>query len=614
MSTATEEKEPKESLNFIEIKIEEDIANNKHGGKVQTRFPPEPNGFLHIGHAKSIVVNFGIAQKYQGACNLRFDDTNPLTEDTKYVEAIKKDIEWLGYKWNGSVCYTSDYFDQLYEFAIKLIKAGLAYVDDSDAETIAKEKGTPTQPGVENEYRSRSIAENLQLFEEMRQGNHPNGSKVLRAKIDMASPNMHLRDPYLYRIITDKPHHRTGDKWKIYPTYDFAHGQSDAIEEVTHSLCTLEFEVHRPLYEWLIEKLGIFPSKQTEFARLNLSYTMMSKRNLRQLVNEQVVDGWDDPRMPTISALRRRGYTSSSIRNFAEKVGVARRENLIDVSLLEHSIREDLNKTVPRVMAVLKPLKVVITNYPEDKTETLVLENSPEDESLGKREVPFGRELYIEQDDFMEDAPKKFFRLAPEREVRLKGAYIIKCEEVIKDDTGKVIELRCTYDENSKSGEDTSGKKVKGVLHWVSASHAIDAEVRLYDRLFNVEQPGSQAKKEGKEFTAFLNPDSLEILQNCKLEPSLKSSKPGDQMQFQRLGYFCVDTQFTTNDKLVFNRTVSLKDGWAKKNKPAQNQPKQGQPNPNKKKKKKKEKNRGTQFPGAQNQAPGKPNEPKTDS
>ncbi|WP_299457389.1 glutamine--tRNA ligase/YqeY domain fusion protein [uncultured Microscilla sp.] len=614
MSTATEEKEPKESLNFIEIKIEDDIANNKHGGKVQTRFPPEPNGFLHIGHAKSIVVNFGIAQKYQGACNLRFDDTNPITEDTKYVEAIKNDIEWLGYKWNGNARYTSDYFDQLYEFAVKLIKDGLAYVDDSDAETIAKEKGTPTQPGVENKYRSRSIAENLQLFEEMRQGNHPNGSKVLRAKIDMASPNMHLRDPYLYRIITDKPHHRTGDKWKIYPTYDFAHGQSDAIEEVTHSLCTLEFEVHRPLYEWLIDKLGIFPSKQTEFARLNLSYTMTSKRKLLQLVEEKVVDGWDDPRMPTVSALRRRGYTPESIRNFAEKVGVARRENLIDVSLLEHSIREDLNKTVPRVMAVLKPLKVVITNYPEGKTETLVLENSPEDESLGKREVPFGRELYIEQDDFMEDAPKKFFRLAPEREVRLKGAYIIKCEEVIKDEAGKVVELRCTYDENSKSGEDTSGKKVKGVLHWVSAAHAIDAEVRLYDRLFNVEQPVTQAKKEGKGFTEFLNPNSLEILKDCKLEPSLKESKPGDRMQFQRLGYFCVDTKYTTNDQLVFNRTVSLKDGWAKKNKPAQNQPKQGQPNPNKKKKKKKEKNRGTQFPGAQNQAPGKPNEPRTDS
>lgn len=607
MSTAAEEKEPKESLNFIEMKIQEDIANNKHNGKVQTRFPPEPNGFLHIGHAKSIVVNFGIAQKYQGACNLRFDDTNPITEDTKYVEAIKKDIEWLGYKWSGNVRYTSDYFDQLYKLAVKLIEEGLAYVDDSDAETIGKEKGTPTQPGVENQYRSRSVAENLQLFEEMRQGKHPNGSKVLRAKIDMASPNMHLRDPYLYRIITDKAHHRTGNKWSIYPTYDFAHGQSDSIEEITHSLCTLEFEVHRPLYEWLIDKLGIFPSKQTEFARLNLSYTMMSKRNLLQLVNKDVVDGWDDPRMPTISALRRRGYTPASIRNFAEKVGVARRENLIDVSLLEHSIREDLNKTAPRVMAVLKPLKVVITNYPEDKTETLVLENSPEDESLGKREVPFGRELYIEQDDFMEDAPKKFFRLAPEREVRLKGAYIIKCEEVIKDEAGKVIELRCTYDDRSKSGEDTSGKKVKGVLHWVSATHAIDAEVRLYDRLFNVELPLAQAKKEEKDFREFLNPDSLEVLQNCKLEPSLKDSKPGDRMQFQRLGYFCVDTKHSTDEKLVFNRTVSLKDGWAKKNKPAQNQPKQGQPNPNKKKKKKKEKNRGTQFPGAQNQNAPKP-------
>lgn len=604
MSTATEEKE---SLNFIEIKIEEDIANNKHGGRVQTRFPPEPNGFLHIGHAKSIGLNFGIAQKYQGACNLRFDDTNPVTEKTKYVEAITKDIEWLGYEWSGDIKYTSDYFDQLYGFAIKLIEAGLAYVDDSDADTVAKEKGTPTEPGVANQYRSRSVAENLQLFEEMKDGKHPNGSKTLRAKIDLASPNMHLRDPYLYRIITDKTHHRTGDKWNIYPTYDFAHGQSDSIEEVTHSLCTLEFEVHRPLYEWCIENLGIFESKQTEFARFNLSYTVMSKRTLKKMVEHKIVDGWDDPRMPTLSALRRRGYTPTAIRNFTDKIGVTRRENLIDVSLLEHSIREDLNKTAPRVMAVLKPLKVVITNYPEGKEEILTLENSPEDESLGSRDVPFSRELYIEQTDFMEDAPKKFFRLAPEREVRLKGAYIIKCEEVIKDDAGNVTELRCIYYDNSKSGEDTSGKKVKGVLHWVSANHAIDAEVRLYDRLFNVEQPAAQAKKEEKDFKEYINPDSLEILQNCKLEPSLKDSKPGDRMQFQRMGYFCVDTKYSTDDKLVFNRTVSLKDGWAKKNKPAQNQPKQGQPNPNKKKKKKKEKNRGTRFPGAQNQNAPKP-------
>lgn len=586
MSTATEERE---LLNFIETMIEQDIANNKHDGRVQTRFPPEPNGFLHIGHAKSIVLNFGIAQKYQGACNLRFDDTNPVTEDTKYVEAIKRDIEWLGYKWSGDVKFTSNYFDHLYNFAVKLIKADLAYVDDQDAATIAKQKGTPTIPGTNSPYRDRTVAENLQLFEEMKDGKHPNGSKVLRAKIDMASSNMHLRDPYLYRIIMGTSHHRTGNKWNIYPTYDFAHGQADSIEEVTHSLCTLEFAAHRDLYNWLIQNLGIFPSEQTEFARLNLSYTVTSKRKLLQLVAEEIVDGWDDPRMPTISAMRRRGFTPASIRNFADKVGVAKRNNIIDVSLLEHSIREDLNKTVPRVMAVLKPLKIVITNYPEDQVENLVLENSPEDATLGSRDVPFSREIYIEQNDFMEDAPKKFFRLTPDKEVRLKGAYIIKCEEVIKDEAGNITELRCTYDSNSKSGEDTSGKKVKGTLHWVSAKHAIDAEVRLYDRLFNVEQPSVQAKKEDKDFQEFINPESLQILQNCKLEPSLKVSRPGDRMQFQRLGYFCVDTRYTTSEKLVFNRTVSLKDSWAKKN----NQPKQNHPNPNKQKKKKNKKDKG---------------------
>lgn len=586
MSTATEERE---LLNFIETMIEQDIANNKHDGRVQTRFPPEPNGFLHIGHAKSIVLNFGIAQKYQGACNLRFDDTNPVTEDTKYVEAIKRDIEWLGYKWSGDVKFTSNYFDHLYNFAVKLIKADLAYVDDQDAATIAKQKGTPTIPGTNSPYRDRTVAENLQLFEEMKDGKHPNGSKVLRAKIDMASSNMHLRDPYLYRIIMGTSHHRTGNKWNIYPTYDFAHGQADSIEEVTHSLCTLEFAAHRDLYNWLIQNLGIFPSEQTEFARLNLSYTVTSKRKLLQLVAEEIVDGWDDPRMPTISAMRRRGFTPASIRNFADKVGVAKRDNIIDVSLLEHSIREDLNKTVPRVMAVLKPLKIVITNYPEDQVENLVLENSPEDATLGSRDVPFSREIYIEQNDFMEDAPKKFFRLTPDKEVRLKGAYIIKCEEVIKDEAGNITELRCTYDSNSKSGEDTSGKKVKGTLHWVSAKHAIDAEVRLYDRLFNVEQPSVQAKKEDKDFQEFINPESLQILQNCKLEPSLKVSRPGDRMQFQRLGYFCVDTRYTTSEKLVFNRTVSLKDSWAKKN----NQPKQNHPNPNKQKKKKNKKDKG---------------------
>ncbi|OJJ17335.1 glutamine--tRNA ligase [marine bacterium AO1-C] len=598
MSTATEEKE---SLNFIEVKIEQDIANKVNDGKVQTRFPPEPNGYLHIGHAKSIVLNFGIAQQYQGDCNLRFDDTNPVTEKTMYVDSIKRDIQWLGYQWSGDVKYTSDYFDQLYDYAVKLIKAGLAYVDDQNAETIAKQKGTPTTPGTNSPFRDRSVAENLQLFEEMRDGKHPNGSKVLRAKIDMTSPNMHLRDPYLYRIINDVPHHRTGDKWSIYPTYDFAHGQSDSIEQVTHSLCTLEFAAHRDLYDWLIDKLEIFPSKQTEFARFNLSYTVMSKRKLLQLVEEGLVNGWDDPRMPTISALRRRGYTPASIRNFAERVGVAKRDNLIDVALLEHSIREDLNKTTARVMAVLKPLKVVITNYPEDKVETLVLENSPEDTTLGVRDVPFSREVYIEQTDFMEDAPRKFFRLAPDREVRLKGAYIIKCEEVIKDEAGNITELRCTYDPNSKSGEDTSGKKVKGVLHWVSAQHAINAEVRLYDRLFNVEEPSAQAKKEEKDFKEFINPDSLEILSDCKLEPSLQTAKTGERFQFQRLGYFCVDTHYTTEDKLVFNRTVSLKDSWAKKN---NNQPKQNQPNPNKQKKKKDKNKKGkNNHPQGQNPA-----------
>ncbi|HAS42920.1 MAG TPA: glutamine--tRNA ligase [Microscillaceae bacterium] len=598
MSTATEEKE---SLNFIQVKVEQDIANKVNDGKVQTRFPPEPNGYLHIGHAKSIVLNFGIAQQYQGDCNLRFDDTNPVTEKTMYVDSIKRDIQWLGYQWSGDVKYTSDYFDQLYEYAVKLINAGLAYVDDQDAETIAKQKGTPTEPGTESPFRDRTLAENLQLFEEMKDGKHPNGSKVLRAKIDMASSNMHLRDPYLYRIINDVPHHRTGTKWSIYPTYDFAHGQSDSIEEVTHSLCTLEFAAHRDLYDWLIARLDIFPSKQTEFARLNLSYTVMSKRKLLQLVEENIVDGWDDPRMPTLSALRRRGYTPKSIRNFADKVGVAKRDNLIDVALLEHSIREDLNKTTARVMAVLKPLKVVITNYPEDKVETLVLENSPEDATLGVRDVPFSREIYIEQTDFMEDAPRKFFRLAPDREVRLKGAYIIKCEEVIKDEAGNITELRCTYDPNSKSGEDTSGKKVKGVLHWVSAQHAINAEVRLYDRLFSVEEPSGQAKKEEKDFKDFINPTSLEILSDCKLEPSLQSAKQGERFQFQRLGYFCVDTHYTTEDKLVFNRTVSLKDSWAKKN---NNQPKQNQPNPNKQKKKKDKNKKGkNDHPQGQNPA-----------
>ncbi len=549
-------------LHFIENIIEEDIKNQKNESRVHTRFPPEPNGYLHIGHAKSICLNFGLAKKYQGKCNLRFDDTNPSTEDVEYVNSIREDVKWLGFDWDDREFYASNYFDQLYDLAIKLIKKGKAYVCDLSAEEVSANRGTPTQPGKESPYRNRTVEENLSLFERMKKGEFKEGSKMLRAKIDMASPNMHMRDPVLYRI-KFAHHHRTGDKWCIYPMYDFAHGQSDYIEGITHSLCTLEFEVHRPLYDWFIDNLfdTTYRPRQIEFARLNLSYTIMSKRKLLELVNKNLVDGWDDPRMPTISGLRRRGYTPESIRMFSEKVGVAKRDNLIDVALLEFSIREDLNKKAQRVMAVLNPLKLTLTNYPEGKVEEMDAENNPEDETMGSRSIPFSRELYIEKEDFMENPPKKYFRLSPGNEVRLKNGYIIKCEEVIKDNDGNVIELKCTYDPNTRSGMAESNRKVKGTLHWVSAAHAVDAEVRLYDRLFHVEDPGSQ--KEG-DFKDYMNPDSLKILANCKVEPSLKMAKPGERFQFQRIGYFCLDTKHTSENKLVFNRTTTLRDTWKK--------------------------------------------------
>ncbi|MEM9858542.1 MAG: glutamine--tRNA ligase/YqeY domain fusion protein [Bacteroidota bacterium] len=549
----------KPSLNFIEQHIEEDIKTGKLQKTVHTRFPPEPNGYPHIGHAKSIVLNFGLAEKYGGKCNLRFDDTNPEKESTEYVEAIKKDIEWLGYQWHGNALFASDYFSQLYQWAQKLIRDSKAYVDDTPVEQIRSERGTPTQPGKESARRNRSVDENLTLFEEMRSGKHPDGAMVLRAKIDMTSPNMHMRDPILYRI-RHVEHHRTGNEWCIYPTYDFAHGQSDSIEGITHSLCTLEFEVHRPLYDWLIEQLDIFPSKQTEFARLNLGYTVVSKRKLLQLVEGKFVNGWDDPRMPTLSGIRRRGYTPASIKNFVHKVGVARRDSLTDVALLEYSVREDLNKKANRVMGVLNPIKLTITNYPSEKEEMLSAVNNPEDESAGKREIPFSNEIYIERDDFMEDPPRKFFRLGPDREVRLKYAYIIKCEDYKKDGDGNVTEILCTYDPNSKSGQDTSGKKVKGTLSWVSAKHAASVEVRLYDRLFKTENMNEVED----DFLNHLNPDSLTILDDVKVEPSLVDAIPGHQFQFERQGYFIVDSDSNT-DKKIFNRTVTLRDNWAKK-------------------------------------------------
>jgi glutaminyl-tRNA synthetase len=545
-------------LNFIEEIIEEDLREGKHDGRVLTRFPPEPNGYLHIGHAKSICLNFSLAQRYNGKTNLRFDDTNPVTEDVEYVDSIKKDIQWLGFQWADEL-YTSDYFDTLYAFAVELIKKDLAYVDDSNSEEIAASKGSPTVPGVPTVYRSRSIEENLRLFEEMRDGKYKDGEKVLRAKIDLASPNMHMRDPILYRI-KHAHHHRTGDKWCIYPMYDFAHGQSDSIEKITHSVCTLEFIPHRPLYDWLIDRLEIFPSKQYEFARLNLSYTVMSKRKLLQLVNEKFVESWDDPRMPTISGLRRRGYTPESIRNFCERIGIQKRENMIDVSLLEFCIREDLNKTAWRRMAVLDPIKLIINNYPDGKVEELNGENNPEVEGgEGSRVIPFSKELWIERDDFMEDAPKKFFRLGPGLSVRLKHGYIVTCTDFKKDENGNVTEVYCDYVPNSKSGEDTSGMKVKGTIHWVSVPHAKEVEVRLYDRLFQDENPAA-----AEDFKSSINPNSLHIIEKAYAEPDLANAKVGKGYQFIRLGYFTLDDKHSNNEKLVFNRTVTLKDSWAK--------------------------------------------------
>jgi len=547
------------SLNFIEEIVEEDIREGKHSGRVLTRFPPEPNGYLHIGHAKSICLNFGLAKQYGGQTNLRFDDTNPVKEDVEYVDSIKEDVRWLGFEWANEL-YASDYFDLLYAFAMTLIRQGLAYVDDSTPEEIAAQKGTPTQPGVGNEYRNRSVEENLRLFEEMKDGKYPDGAKVLRAKVDLASPNMHLRDPLMYRI-KHAHHHRTGDKWCIYPMYDFAHGQSDAIEEITHSICTLEFVPHRPLYEWFIDKLEIFPSKQYEFARLNMNYTVMSKRKLLQLVTEGHVDGWDDPRMPTISGLRRRGYTPKSIRDFCERIGVAKRENMIDLSLLEFCIREDLNKTAWRRMAVLDPIKLVITNYPEGQVEEMWGENNPEVEGGdGGRGIPFSSELWIEREDFMEEPPKKFFRLGIGLSVRLKSAYIVTCEGFDKDAEGNVTTVYCKYLPESKSGHDTSGVNVKGTIHWVSVPHAKTADVRLYDRLFQVDDPSN----EDGDFKDYLNPNSLQILPDTYIEPDLANAIPGKGYQFIRKGYFTLDKN-STSDKLVFNRTVTLKDGWVKK-------------------------------------------------
>lgn len=560
MAENVEEKEKKRSLNFIEEIVEEDLREGRNDGRIQTRFPPEPNGYLHIGHAKAICMDFGIAQKYNGICNLRFDDTNPVKEDVEYVDSIKEDIQWLGFQWEN-IYYASDYFQQLWDLAVRFIKEGKAYVDEQTAEEIAKQKGTPTQAGVESPYRNRPIEENLRLFYEMTEGKIEDGKMVLRAKIDMANPNMHFRDPIIYRIITSHPHHRTGDKWKVYPMYDFAHGQSDYFEGVTHSICTLEFEVHRPLYDWFIDQFADsdYRPKQREFNRLNITYTVMSKRKMLQLVQEGLVRGWDDPRMPTICGLRRRGYTPSSIRAFINRIGYTKYDGIIDVSLLEATIREELNATAMRVNAVIDPIKLIITNYPEGQEEIMESINNPEDESMGSRQIPFSRELYIERDDFMEDAPKKYFRLTPGNEVRLKNAYIIKCTGCKKDEKGNVVEVYAEYDPETRSGLPGSDRKVKGTIHWVSVKHALPAEVRLYDRLFNVENPGDE---KDKDFRELLNPNSL-IIANAFVEPWLKDVKPLQNFQFQRIGYFNVDPD-STPGHLVFNRTVALKDSWAK--------------------------------------------------
>jgi glutaminyl-tRNA synthetase len=556
---ASNKKEPADTLDFIRTIIEEDLKSGKHK-RIHTRFPPEPNGYLHIGHAKSICLNFGVAEEYGGLCNLRYDDTNPTKEEQEYVDSIKKDIRWLGFDWEDREYYASDYYDQLYDFAEQLIKKGKAYVCDLTPEEIRSHRGTLTRPGQDSPYRNRSVSENLDLFRSMRAGEFPDGSRTLRAKIDMASPNLNMRDPVIYRILRAS-HHRTGDKWLIYPMYDYAHPISDSLERITHSLCTLEFEDHRPLYDWSLKELGIFPSRQIEFARLNMTYTIMSKRKLLKLVREGAVSGWDDPRMPTISGLRRRGYSPYAIRDFCDRIGLAKRESTVEIELLEHCLREDLNKTSPRVMAVLRPLKLVITDYPGDKVEWLEAENNPEDPEAGSREVPFSREIYIEQDDFREDPPKKYFRLSPGREVRLKHAYYITCEEVIKDEAGRVVEVRCTHDPASRGGWTKDGRRVKGTLHWVSAAHAVEAEVRLYDHLFTKEDPGDT--EEGEDYMDYLNPDSLEILKGCLLEPSLKKVEPLQRIQFLRQGYFCVDPE-SGPDKPVFNRTATLRDTWAK--------------------------------------------------
>ncbi len=543
--------------NFIHKIIEEDLAAGKNDGRVHTRFPPEPNGYLHIGHAKSICLNFGLAEAFGGQCNLRFDDTNPVKEEAEFVNSIKEDVKWLGFDWADREFYASDYFPKLYEWAVQLIKDGKAYVEDLSADEIRQYRGTLSEPGKNSPHRDRPVDENLKLFEDMKNGKFPDGAKVLRAKIDMASPNLNFRDPVLYRILHAK-HHRTGSDWAIYPMYDWAHGQSDSIEGVTHSICTLEFEDHRPLYDWCLDTLGVYHPRQYEFARLNLTYTVLSKRKLLQLVTEKIVNGWDDPRMPTISGLRRRGFTASAIREFCERIGVAKANSTVDLALLEFCLREELNYSAPRVMAVLKPLKVVLTNYPEDKVENLEAENNPEQPEAGSRTMPFSRELYIEQEDFMEDPPKKFFRLAPGKEVRLKHAYIIKCEEVIKNGSGEITELHCAYIPETKSGEAEAGRKVKGTLHWVSARHAVTAEVRLVDNLF------SEIEPDKIEIPGSLNPNSLEVLTDCKLEPSLKGAQPGDRFQFLRMGYFIADAVDSKPGTPIFNRTTPLRDTWAK--------------------------------------------------
>lgn len=553
----------KKSLNFIEEIIVKDLAEGKNDGRLQTRFPPEPNGYLHIGHTKAININFGLAQKYGGVCNLRFDDTNPVKEDVEYIDAIKEDIQWLGFDWKEEL-YASDYFQQLWDFAIALIKEGKAYIDEQSSETIAAQKGTPTQPGINSPYRDRPVEENLDLFQKMNEGLLAEGSMVLRAKIDMAASNMHFRDPIIYRII-NQPHHRTGNAWNAYPMYDFAHGQSDYFEGVTHSLCTLEFDVHRPLYDWFIDQLATssYRPRQYEFNKLLLTYTLLGKRKMLLMVKEKLVDGWDDPRMPTISGYRRRGYTPESILNFLDKIGYTKYEGTIDISLLEYSVREDLNKKATRVSAVLDPIKLIITNYPTDKTETLSAQNNPEDAGAGEHDVLFSKELFIERDDFLEDAPKKYFRLTPGQEVRLKNAYIIKCTGCKKNANGEIEEVYAEYDDTTKSGMENSNRKVKGTIHWVSCLDAIDVTVRLYDRLFMVENPTDEKEK---DFRELMNPDSLKVLTNCKAEPFLKSAKPLDKFQFQRIGYFTLDPD-STSDKLLFNRTVSLKDSWAKEQK-----------------------------------------------